>query len=537
MLPPNTEKRTIEILAAEKIIADISSGVYRSPAAALKELVSNSYDADATHVTITTDPPQCRTLTIADNGSGMTVENFVQVITHIGGSSKRLAGDLSPTFKRPLIGRIGIGLLAVAQLGSRFYVSSSQRGSGKKFVAEVNLEPFHRDDAALRTLGKLRNDGQVQIGAVTYVDDLPERSDVQYTVITVPDAKKGLISEITSTIREVVGAKEELSIRDSPVSSFLAVADAAARSKRADLVLDGYYYMLWELGLLCPVDYIAHEPFFTHERLIEGIEQITLPTIQNFHVTVDGIELFRPQRFPNAAAITHNGPDPKLYSIEYDRVIADRPLRFYGYVYAQPPHIHPEELKGIHIRIRNVGIGRYDKSWMGYPFDEGFKFGQITGEIFILDGLEPALNIDRDSFRETDVHYQAMRAYIWSTLRKQVFPDFKARSKKYREETRAAALDTADTDFQEALLQLPSPLLDGLPMTNMPSQSPILVIDGRANINQTWFSGFARENSFTNEHEARFLRVLIVLLSADLLETLTEEELSPLLTAIAVATK
>jgi hypothetical protein len=276
MLPPNAEKQTIEILAAEKIIADISSGVYRSPAAALKELVSNSYDADARHVTITTDPPHCRTLTIADNGSGMTVQNFIQVITHIGGSSKRFAGDHSPVFKRPLIGRIGIGLLAVAQLGSRFYVSSSQRGSGKKFVAEVNLEPFHRDDAALRTLGKLRNDGQVQIGAVTYVDELPERSDVQYTVITVPDAKKGLISEITSTIREVVGAKEELSIRDSPVSSFLAVANAAAGSKRADLVLDGYYYMLWELGLLCPVNYIAHEPFFTHERSIEGIEQITL---------------------------------------------------------------------------------------------------------------------------------------------------------------------------------------------------------------------------------------------------------------------
>src|SRR5579872_453150 len=183
MLPANAEKRTIEILAAEKIIADISSGVYRSPAAALKELVSNAYDADATHVTITTDPPHCRTLTIADDGAGMTVENFIQVITHIGGSTKRLAGEYSPKFNRPLIGRIGIGLLAVAQLGSRFHVSSSKFGTGKKFVAEVNLEPFHRDDASLRTLGKMRGDGQVQIGAVTYVDDLPERSDVQYTVI------------------------------------------------------------------------------------------------------------------------------------------------------------------------------------------------------------------------------------------------------------------------------------------------------------------------------------------------------------------
>ena len=216
-------------------------------------------------------------------------------------------------------------------------------------------------------------------------------------------------------------------------------------------------------------------------------------------------------------------------------MIADRRLRFSGYVYAQPPHIRPEELKGVHIRIRNVGIGRYDKSWMGYPFDEGLKFGQITGEIFILDGLEPALNIDRDSFRETDVHYQAMRAFIWSKLREDIFPDFKARFRAYREETRTVAQDAADTDFQAALLQLSSPLLEELRRTKADSQTPILFVDGRAALNQTWFSRFAQENQFTNENEARFLRVLIVLLSADLLEDLTEEELSPLLAAIAVA--
>lgn len=535
MLPPNAEKRTIEILAAEKIIADISSGVYRSPAAALKELVSNAYDADATHVAITSDPPHCRTLTIADDGSGMTAETFIRVITHIGGSMKRMAGDTSTKFKRPLIGRIGIGLLAVAQLGNKFYVSSAKLGSGKKFVAEVNLEPFHRDDAALRTLGKVREEGQVQIGAVTFVDDLPERTDVQYTVITVPDAKKGLISEITSAIREVVGATEELSIRNRRVSTFLEMADAAAHSKRADLVLDGYYYMLWELGLLSPVNYIAHEPFFTHQRAIEGLNTISLPVIKDFHVTVDGIELFRPQRFPNAAAIAHNGPDPKIYPIAYDRDIAGRPLRFNGYVYAQPPHIHPEELKGIHIRIRDVGIGRYDKSWMGYPFDEGLKFGQISGEIFILEGLEPALNIDRDSFRETDVHYQAMRAFIWSMLREQVFPDFKSRSKAYREAARDATRDSDDAGFREALLQLPSPLLEGVRTSNA---GPMLVVtDGVLEVNQRWLSGFVKEHQLTDESITRFLRVLRVLLSADLLEDLTQEELLPLISAIAVAVR
>ena len=43
---PNMEK----INVSAKIIADISSGIYRTPANALKELISNSFDADATSV-------------------------------------------------------------------------------------------------------------------------------------------------------------------------------------------------------------------------------------------------------------------------------------------------------------------------------------------------------------------------------------------------------------------------------------------------------------------------------------------------------
>ena len=41
-----------EINAAARIIGDISTGIYRSPANALKELVSNSFDAGATEVIV-----------------------------------------------------------------------------------------------------------------------------------------------------------------------------------------------------------------------------------------------------------------------------------------------------------------------------------------------------------------------------------------------------------------------------------------------------------------------------------------------------
>jgi HSP90 family molecular chaperone len=129
MLPEDRKAKSADIFAAEKIIADISTGLYRTPAAALKELVSNAYDADAETVSISTDVPNFRNLVIEDDGSGMSVDRFLDVVRHIGGSKKRIEdGDVTPIKQRKIIGRIGIGLLAVAQLGYRFYVSSSKRG-------------------------------------------------------------------------------------------------------------------------------------------------------------------------------------------------------------------------------------------------------------------------------------------------------------------------------------------------------------------------------------------------------------------------
>src|SRR5207247_2568810 len=89
---------------------------------------------------------------------------------------------------------------------------------------------------------------------------------------------------------------------------------------------------------------------------------------------------------------------------------------------------------------------------------EGIKFGQVTGEIYVEDGLEPALNIDRDSFRETDVHYQAMRAHVWELLRTKIFPEFKSRSKKFREEKEAAGATALENVFEEKLSKLSAPL-------------------------------------------------------------------------------
>jgi hypothetical protein len=540
MLPPDKKPKREDIYAAQKIIADISSGIYRSPAAALKELVANAYDADASKVTITTDAPHFRSLIIEDNGIGMSIDRFRDVIKHIGGSRKRVDGETTPS-GRKLIGRIGIGMMAVAQLGSRFYVSSTVKGSPTRFIAEVNLDPYHRDDIALASMGKIGEEGSVQIGAVQYVDLIPESIDAHYTVITVPDAKSGLISEMTSQVRKAVGADEPLSIDKRKIAKFEELIEIVRDSKRADIALDGYYYMLWELALLCPINYSKSGPFETHHREIQDVQLFKPPVVKSFKVFVDGVELKRPQLFPNPRAFNYSSPNPKVYVLDFDEEIARRRLRLTGYIYAQQPSVDPEELKGVQIRIRHVGIGKYDRTWLGYPFNEGQKFGQVTGEVFVEEGLEPALNIDRDSFRETDVHYQALRAYIWQTLREKVFPEFKSRQNQYRKTRQRQAQTDYQKRFNLVTLELPAPITGETEYVKTSLTQPVIstwigVSQSGLIFQKDKWERFAEDRGLkTEEAQQRFIRVLTVLVSNEMLSDLTEDEAEPFLQALAVA--
>jgi hypothetical protein len=388
-------------------------------------------------------------------------------------------------------------------------------------------------------MGRLQENNKVYVGAVKYVEDIPEDEEAHYTVITIPDAKGGLISEVTSAVRLAVGATERLSSKSTLVKRYSEIVEVTRSSKRADTELDGYYYMLWELGLLCPVNYIYKTGPFDRRKLdIEG--RVKLPMVKDFKLIVDGLEVHRPQLFPSAVAINYSSSHPKIFPISFDKEISGRKLIFVGYIYIQQPRIDPEELKGVHIRIRNVGIGTYDKSWLGYPFDEGFKFGQVSGEVHVLDGLESALNIDRDSFRETDVHYQALRAYLWDKLRKEVFPEFKSRQKTYSAKQKKKIDKKLENKFLEMIGDLPAPAMGKIKQVqsiDSPSLSDwIDVTEDDFLILSTQWEKFTQQTSLSkNVDQERFLRILRVLLSSEMLIDLTKEEANQLLHAIAIA--
>ncbi len=99
------------------------SGVYKPFVKALKELVSNAFDADADHVHISI-AYDSSSVTVIDDGEGMTPFEFRNDFTRIVGGSRRWLGERTRK-GRLRIGSKGIGFLALARYCSRLEVEST----------------------------------------------------------------------------------------------------------------------------------------------------------------------------------------------------------------------------------------------------------------------------------------------------------------------------------------------------------------------------------------------------------------------------
>ena len=101
---------------------------YRSSEAALKELVDNAWDADATTVWITLPEPLTNgSVIVRDNGSGMTPFEIRGEYLNIASDKRTRAGERTPKCNRKIKGRKGIGKFAGLTISSRMEVVTVTR--------------------------------------------------------------------------------------------------------------------------------------------------------------------------------------------------------------------------------------------------------------------------------------------------------------------------------------------------------------------------------------------------------------------------
>jgi hypothetical protein len=138
-------------------------------------------------------------------------------------------------------------------------------------------------------------------------------------------------------------------------------------------------------------------------------------------VRVNDVELVKPMVFPNKEIVTES-KEYAIHPIKESLRTSQGTLSFRGYMYSQHGIISPREYIGVLIRIKNVAIGGFDRTFLEYPSASNQLFRNwISGEIYVDEGLENAMNINRSSFKVTHPDYIALRDWLHRFLDEIVF--------------------------------------------------------------------------------------------------------------------
>lgn len=115
-------------------LAKLLSANYRSTEKALKELVDNSWDADADSVQILLpDAITDQAIFVHDNGSGMTEEEILREYLYIASDRRKRRGEITAGKKRKVKGRKGIGKFAGLMAANTMMVESWARAKKCQF--------------------------------------------------------------------------------------------------------------------------------------------------------------------------------------------------------------------------------------------------------------------------------------------------------------------------------------------------------------------------------------------------------------------
>jgi hypothetical protein len=480
------------IKLSAKVFGHISQGLYRTPAGAIKELISNSFDADARVIKIHTGFPYFDTFSCEDDGRGISLDEFQRLMERgIGTSYKRILEDaVTQIYNRPIIGRLGIGILSLAQICTQFDIISHHPESKGAFKASIQFPPYtkreidkilqKKEEAEKEEL--LIQGGKYRLEKISY---LPEKAGVRIFTKFLRESFRKRMKNLSSYGNKVIADKSE------PYKSFEkfmnAVYGIKQKTKSLNLLSD-YDQLIFGLALAAPLPYFEGG---------QGNIALKMPFLQDyqktltnykFDVEVDNLTLARPIYLPsdregriaqdckvgNPGAkefILKDGPHKEkikvtqypinvesadeqfsLYELSYSNMnVSGRPLAFSGYLFQQTGRLYPRDIQGILIRLRNVAIGSYDADIMTYPYAEGPRYSMVSLELFVENGFEDALNIDRDSFNGLDPHYIRTQAFVHSLLHGVIFPETWTEEKARNKQRRQKIASAREASFIKAL--------------------------------------------------------------------------------------
>ncbi len=385
-----------EIKVASRIVDYLSSGLYHSPAACLKELINNAYDADAKVVRVFVKPDADR-IVIQDDGHGMTRHEFETHFQRISESHKRDSSTQTEELHRPKIGKIGIGFIAANEICEVMEIYSTKAGSTELLHVTINFsemrQPIEERRRDSTDIAKADYEGEV---LTTDVDE-------HYTHLFLEQVR-GDARDILAGARSQLKESQTRSLYGKSESSVVVALKANDLNSWKDF--DRYSETMLEVALNVPVEYADGWMPQNHRSHIKEFESEVKKL--DFKVFYDGTPLRKP--------IVYVPGERKCLVVPFnykgDHVSAK------GYFYAQHGSVKPQELHGLLLRIRNAAVAEFDPSFWGFtPSVASLIQRWVSAEIWADDRLEEAMNIDRRTLREAHPAYVELRDALHLKLR------------------------------------------------------------------------------------------------------------------------
>lgn len=335
------QKGTLPIKVSTEVVSHLSLGLYRNFARAVKELISNAYDAGATEVKIKLDLDKGRII-VRDNGNGMDIGEVREKFLTIGYPTP-LTGEPDKLGRRR-IGTFGIGCLSVFPYCEKLLVVTKKKKHNQIIELEIDTNWFFKEGGTFRLIE------EVEVPYKIYPSDLPK--DKGETIIVLEQIKPHIVQEL----------RQEEPKGKSSIDKF-----------------SGFEKFKWTLSQYAPIQFPSD---------IKELKNFLRDSAIPLRLWLDGEELFR--NVPKGTRILEKGEERfGGVSLRYAIMTTMGPIA-------------PEEARGLQIRLRNVAIGLprdFDVTKMtGKVLG---KLNYICGEVQIISGLDYALMIDRDSFSYT----------------------------------------------------------------------------------------------------------------------------------------
>lgn len=178
---------------------------------AIAELIANAYDADAHNVFINiTETEKDSSISVLDDGVGMTFDEINEKFLRIGRKRRKDDNDLSPSGKRKVTGRKGLGKLAFFGIGNTIEIETKKAGKATKFIMNWN-DIINSKETDYNPKFSITNCSANESGTLITLKDLKRQTGIDKTSLAISLSK--LFNLFDDTFKVFISLNEDDKLR------------------------------------------------------------------------------------------------------------------------------------------------------------------------------------------------------------------------------------------------------------------------------------------------------------------------------------